>query len=102
MINETTSKIYDLDERTFLFAFQVRSLVKCLPKQISNYEDGKQLIRSSGSVGANYIEANDSIGENDKLMRIRICKKEAKESKFWLRLIDIMVMKSLNKSDKKC
>ena len=50
-------------------------------------EDSKQLARSSGSVGANYIEANDSLGEKDKLMKLRICKKEAKETNYWLRLI---------------
>jgi four helix bundle protein len=48
----------------------------------------RQLARSSSSIGANYIEANDSIGEKDKLMRIRICRKEAKESVYWLKLID--------------
>ena len=58
-----------------------------MPKTIANYEDGKQLVRSSGSVGANYIEANESLGKKDFLMRIRICRKEAKESQYWLRLI---------------
>lgn len=46
------------------------------------------MVRSSGSVGANYIEANDSLGDKDKLMKIRICRKESKESKYWLRLLD--------------
>jgi four helix bundle protein len=81
-------KTYNLEERTFEFAQQVRMFVKSLPKTIANMEDGKQVIRSSGSVGANYIEANDSLGEKDKLMKIRICRKESKESKFWLRLLD--------------
>lgn len=85
MINPKT---YNLEERTFEFAQQVRRFVKSIPKSIANFEDGKQVIRSSGSVGANYIEANDSLGEKDKLMKLRICRKESKESKFWLRLID--------------
>ena len=51
-------------------------------------EDGKQLIRSSGSVGANYIEASEALSKKDFLMRIKICRKEAKESRYWLRLVD--------------
>ena len=49
----------------------------------------KQLIRSSGSVGANYIEANESLGKKDKLMRVKISRKEAKESQYWLKLINV-------------
>ena len=45
------------------------------------------MVRSSGSVGANYIEANEALGKKDFLMRIKICRKEAKESAYWLRLI---------------
>lgn len=51
-------------------------------------EDGKQLIRSSGSVGANYIEANESLGDKDLVYRFRIARKEAKESAYWLRIIN--------------
>ncbi len=57
-------------------------------KTISNVEDGKQLIKSSGSVGANYIEANEALSKKDFIMRIKICRKEAKESRYWLKLID--------------
>ena len=49
----------------------------------------KQLIRSSGSVGANYIEANESLGKKDFLMHIRICRKEAKETIYWLKVIEL-------------
>ncbi|MEK7106881.1 MAG: four helix bundle protein [Patescibacteria group bacterium] len=80
---------YDLEERSFLFAKNVRAFVKTLPRSTSNIEDTKQLIRSSGSVGANYIEANESLSKKDFLLRIRIARKEAKESKFWLRLIEV-------------
>ena len=59
-----------------------------MPKTTANIEDGKQIVRSSGSVGANYIEANESLGKKDFLMRIRISRKEAKESHYWLRLIN--------------
>ena len=56
-------KQYDLEDRTFKFAKRVRTLVKKLTKTIGNIEDGKQVIRSSGSVGANYIEANESLSK---------------------------------------
>jgi four helix bundle protein len=45
------------------------------------------LIRSSGSVGANYIEANEKLGDKDLIYRLKISRKEAKESKYWLRLL---------------
>ena len=83
------SKQYDLEDRTLEFAKEVREFVRKLPKTIINLEDSKQLIRSSGSVGANYIEANESLGKKDFLMRIKICRKEAKESKYWLNLINV-------------
>ena len=79
---------YDLEERTYLFARDVRVFVKALPRTIANIEDAKQLIRSSGSVGANYIEANESLGKKDFLLKIKTSRKEAKEAAYWLRLID--------------
>ena len=56
---------------------------------VANIEDGKQLIRSTGSVGANYIEANESLSKKDFVLRIKICRKEAKESRYWLKLVDV-------------
>lgn len=79
--------VYDLEERTFRFARDVRLFIKTLPKTIANTEDIKQLVKSSGSVGANYREANESISRKDFVMRIKIARKEAKESGYWLRLI---------------
>ena len=81
------SKRYDLENRTLNFAKRVRSYVRKLPKVTGILEDTKQLIRSSGSVGANYIEANECISRKDFVLRIKICRKEAKESHFWLRLL---------------
>ena len=78
---------YDLEERTFLFAVAVRKFVLGLPKNTANFEDGKQVIKSSGSIGANYIEAVENLGEKDRLMRLKIARKEAKESRYWLRII---------------
>ena len=87
--NDQNSKQYDLEDRTLKFAKDVRSFVKKLPKTIGNKEDGKQLIKASGSFGANYIEANESLSKKDFIMRIKISRKEAKESRYWLRLVDI-------------
>lgn len=61
--------------------------MKELPKTISNIEDGKQLIRASGSTGANYIEAKEAFSKKDFVMRVKISRKEAKESRYWLRLV---------------
>ncbi|MEK9173393.1 MAG: four helix bundle protein [Patescibacteria group bacterium] len=95
MIEKENKKQYDLEKRTAEFAKSVRVFVRNLPKTISNIEDGKQVIRSSGSIGANYIEANESLSKKDFVMRIKICRKEAKESEYWLNLIDIESSKNL-------
>ncbi len=88
MDEKSTSKpVYDLEERTFHFAKAVRLFVKTLPNTLANLEDSKQLIKSSGSVGANYREANESLSKKDFLMRMKISRKEAKECAYWLRLI---------------
>jgi len=84
---DITQPVFDLEERTFQFAKSVRLFVKTLPKTIANVEDGKQLIKASGSVGANYREANEALSKKDFLMRIKISRKEAKESLYWLQLI---------------
>jgi len=88
MSQSSNTKPYDLEERTFQFAKQVRLFIKTLVNTIANIEDSKQIIRSSGSVGANYIEANESLSKKDFLYRIKICRKESKESAYWLRLIE--------------
>jgi len=81
-------KTYDLEDRTLNFARKVRAFVKKLSKTTANIEDGKQLIKASGSIGSNYIEANEALSKKDFIMRIKICRKEAKESRYWLRLIE--------------
>lgn len=81
-------KIFDLEERTFQFAKSTAEFVKSLPRTVSTIEYGKQLLRSSASVGANYIEANEALSKKDFIMRIKISRKEAKESCFWIRLIN--------------
>jgi len=80
-------QVNDLEERAFHFAKRVRLFTRKLPKNITNIEDSKQVVRASGSAGANYIEANESLSKKDFLMRMKICRKETKESAFFLRLI---------------
>lgn len=82
------TKTYDLENRTFNFAKEVRSFVRALPKTISTTEDVRQVVRSSGSIGANYIEANESLSKKDFALRVKISRKEAKETIYWLRLLD--------------
>ena len=82
------SKRYDLEERTLQFAKDIRVFVKMLPRTIANVQDIRQLVNASGSVGANCIEANESLSNKDFIVRIKISRKEAKESRYWLRLLD--------------
>jgi four helix bundle protein len=87
---------FDLKERTYEFARRVRIFVRRLPRTICNMEDAKQVVRSSGSIGANYIEANAALGRRDFRRRIRISRKESKETRYWLRLLDIQADAELN------
>lgn len=86
-----SEKIYNFEERTLTFARKVRDFCKVLPRSTHNREYIKQIIRSSASVGANYREANEALGKKDFLMRLKIAKKEANESKYWLQLVDVSV-----------
>ena len=79
----------DLVERTFRFAETVRRFINRLPSTPSNWADGKQVIRSSGSVAANYLEAQEGLSRKDFFYRIKISRKEARESGLWLRLLQI-------------
>ena len=88
MTEEENSKRYDLEDRTHVFAKRVRAFVKRLPRLDANTIDGRQLLRSSGSVGANYIEANEALSKKDFIVRIKISRKESKECRWWLRLLD--------------
>lgn len=83
------SKQYNLGQRTFKFSKQVIDYVNSLPRTLANTETQKQLIRSSGSVGANYIEAEEALSRKDFVMRIKISRKESKESIYWLGLSEV-------------
>ena len=78
---------YDLEERTEKFAKDVIRLCRALPKNTINFELISQAVRASGSVGANYIEANEALSKKDFFYRVKISRKEAKEVRYWLRLI---------------
>jgi len=91
---QADTKPRDLEERTFRFAELVRAFVKQLPRTISNTEDVRQLVRASGSVAANWIEADEALSKKDFLVRVKICRKEAKESRLFLRLIDAGLAKA--------
>ena len=85
--NQLPKKKFDLEERTLDFAKRVVRMCKELPFNTVNDKLVNQVIRSAGSVGANYREANDALGTKDFLMRLKIARKEAKETHFWLELI---------------
>jgi four helix bundle protein len=89
MTEITNSKTFDLEDRTAKFTANVIAFINVCPKTTVNIELTKQLIRSAGSVGANYIEANEALSKKDFGMRVKICRKEAKESRYWLRLIEV-------------
>jgi four helix bundle protein len=89
MTEATNTKRYDLEDRTLKFAGGTIDFVNVIPNTLANTEIIKQLVRSAGSVGANYIEANGALSRKDFSLRIKICRKEARESKFWLNLITL-------------
>jgi four helix bundle protein len=80
------AKPRDLEDGTFEFARSVRAFVTQLPRTVSNTEDVKQLVRASGSVAANWIEADEALSKKDFLIRVKICRKETKESRLFLQL----------------
>ncbi|WP_299366183.1 four helix bundle protein [Winogradskyella sp.] len=83
------NKVYDLEERTYFFAKKCRLIIQTLKKTIQNIEDSRQLVRPSGSIAANYIEANEKLGDKDFKFRLKIARKEAKESILRLNFLEI-------------
>ena len=81
------SKLYDLEERTLEYSKRIIHLAKALPKNTINFKLTDQVIRSGTSMGANYREANETETRKDFNFRIRICRKEGKETIYWLNLI---------------
>jgi len=87
MDNVQNPKRYDLEDRTLEFGKRIVHLVKALPRNTVNKNLGDQIIRSGTSLGANYREANETETKKDFLFRVRICRKESKETIYWLNLI---------------
>lgn len=77
----------ELENRFYRFAERVRDLCLKLKRDLINIEYIRQLIRASSSVGANYIEASDDIGKLDERMKVKIARREAKESIYWMKLV---------------
>lgn len=80
---------FDLEERTTEFAKRVIRLCKKLSRNPINDRLIGQVTGSSGSMGANYREANDALGKKDFLNRMKIARKETKETIYWLELISV-------------
>jgi len=80
-------KQYDLEDRTAKFSSNIISLVRKVQKDIVTSPILSQLIRCATSIGANYCEANGASSKKDFKNKIYICKKEAKETKYWLKLL---------------
>ena len=86
--NNSTNRYRELENRTTEFAKRVVRLCKALPRDRINNRLVDQIIRSAGSVGANYREANEALGKKDFIYRLRIARKEAKETHHWFELIE--------------
>ncbi len=101
-----TKKKYDLEERTALFGELVIKLCRSIKQDNITAPMINQLIRSSTSIGANYMEANGASSKRDFVNKIFICKKESQETKHWLRMISSSITDNikdeLEKISKEC
>lgn len=82
-----TKANYNLESRTEKFSENIIDLIRGIKKDIVINPIVSQLIRSASSIGANYCEANGACSKKDFKNKIYICKKEAKETKYWLNLL---------------
>ena len=85
--NQSPNKKFDLEDRTLEFSKKVIRLSAKLLKNTINFKLVDQLVRSATSIGANYREANDALSKKDFIHRLRISRKEAKETVYWLILL---------------
>ena len=93
-------KMYDLEDRTEKFAKDCRSLIRAIPKDIPNIEDCKQLVRASGQWRRITLKTNENLGKKDFLMKMKISRKESKESRLWLRLISTSEVRMNNERER--
>ena len=84
---DTERKVYDLEERTSRFGETIIAFAKMIPHNVVTIPLIGQLVRAGTSVGANYCEADDAVSKKDFRHKVSICKKEARETKYWLRMI---------------
>ena len=84
MTDSAWGKFFPLEQRALTFTKDIRKFVERVPKTLMTFDLLKQVLRSSSSIGANYIEANECLGKRDFLMHLRISRKEAKETRYWL------------------
>jgi four helix bundle protein len=87
MTKDQNSKQYDLEDRTLEYGKRIIKMAKALPKNTINFKLIDQVIRSGTSMGSNYREANETETKKDFKYRLRICRKEGKETVYWLQLI---------------
>ncbi len=88
----TNNKVvkYDLEERTAKFGEEIIQFTKKIPENTVTRPIISQLVRAGTSVGSNYCEADDAESGKDFKHKIGICKKEARETKYWLRMIVVV------------
>lgn len=80
-------KPFDIKERTFEFGVRIVRLVDTLPRTVAGIEVGRQLVKSGTSVGANVEEADRAESKRDFTHKVRIARKEARETRYWLRIV---------------
>lgn len=86
-MSQVSNKIYDLSERTSVFAENIVDFSKSLESDRISQPIIQQLIRAGTSIGANYMEAKNGSSKKDFKNKIHICKKEAQDTEYWLRLV---------------
>jgi four helix bundle protein len=89
MSQSTNTKLFNLEDRLLVFSQNVITLCKQIKITVHNKNIISQLLKSSTSIGANYTEANDALGKKDFLHRLRISRKESKETIYWLKLLSV-------------
>jgi four helix bundle protein len=87
-------KGYDLEDRTAKFGEVIIEFAKQLPQNPITLPLIGQIVRAGTSIGANYCEADNAVSKKEFLLRIETCKKESKETMYWLRMIATAVEKS--------
>lgn len=97
---DKVSRKYDLEERTTKFAEEIIKLVKEIPNTSENIPIKTQIVKSGTSIGANYCEADEAESKKDFVHKIAICKKETRETKYWLRLVALINLQSREKARK--